>query len=174
LAAPAIGLRSGAALDRVEHVLKAAELAVGSMCLLVMFAVLSANIVLRYFFNNPLFWAEELCNFAFVWAGLLAAAYALADGQHLRIGLFVDALPDGARRAMEVVNLLIVAVMFASFLPATFEIIADLPRTAALKVPQMVPYLILPITFGLFVLHALILVARLVLRRRPAMEVGES
>jgi TRAP-type C4-dicarboxylate transport system permease small subunit len=64
--------------------------------------------------------------------------------------------------------------MFASFLPATFEIIADLPRTAALKVPQMVPYLILPITFGLFVLHALILVVRLVLRRRPAMEVGES
>ena len=65
--------------------LQTAETVVGIICLGSMFVIICANVVMRYVASDPIFWAEELSNFLFVWAGFLSCAYILAEDRHIRV-----------------------------------------------------------------------------------------
>ncbi|MCC7274384.1 MAG: TRAP transporter small permease subunit, partial [Alphaproteobacteria bacterium] len=59
----------------------------------VMFALAIGNAILRYFFDSPLIWAEEISRYAMVWGTMLGIAIAYRGGQHVAVTLLVDALP---------------------------------------------------------------------------------
>ncbi len=65
--------------------------------------ILLNEVVLRYVFNAPTIWAHEttifLCGAAFLYGGL----YCSARDRHIRVVLIYDALPDGARRILDIV-----------------------------------------------------------------------
>lgn len=45
------------------------------------------QVVLRYFFNDPQSWAEEVGRYLFVWITFLGAAVAYAHNSHIRVDL---------------------------------------------------------------------------------------
>lgn len=59
----------------------------------VMVAVVSAQVALRYGFNESIDWADEVGRLAFVWAIFLAIPLGVRDGAHIGIDLLVDKLP---------------------------------------------------------------------------------
>ncbi len=77
--------------------------------------ILMQEIVLRYGFNNPTEWAHEttvfLCGAAFVYGGLFCAA----RDEHIRVVLIYDALPNRARRILDVVISLVCALASGFF-----------------------------------------------------------
>lgn len=97
----------GRIIDRVGVVFAAG--------IVVSMAVLINEVVLRYLFNAPTIWAHEttifLCGVAFIYGGL----YCTARDRHIRVVLIYDALPPGARRALDVVISLICAASSAMF-----------------------------------------------------------
>ncbi|WP_457645049.1 TRAP transporter small permease [Profundibacter sp.] len=94
-------------VDRIEETLIAFLL--GAMTLLTF-----ANVVARYVFNSNILWALELTVFMFAWLVLLGASYAVKKGAHLGVDAVVNMLPQGPRRMLALIAVLI--CIFYSFL----------------------------------------------------------
>lgn len=64
-----------------------------SAILLVFFSVLViVQVVMRYVFNSPLTWSEELSRYAFVWFVYTSAAYAVRYQRHVKFTFLVNSL----------------------------------------------------------------------------------
>jgi TRAP-type C4-dicarboxylate transport system permease small subunit len=61
-----------------------------------MFGIAIVNALLRYFFDAPLVWAEEISRYSMVWGTLIGIALAYRGGHHVAITLLVDLLPKRA------------------------------------------------------------------------------
>lgn len=82
----------------------------GAILLVILVAVFC-----RYVVNHSLFWSDEVVRYAFVWFTLLGAALVLRDRRHIRVEYFVEHLPPGVRRAVELAGLLLI-LAFNAFL----------------------------------------------------------
>jgi len=84
----------------------------------VMFGLAIVNALLRYVFNMPLVWGEEISRYAMVWGTLIGVVIAYRLGQHVAITLLVDALPRRTmlilRIASHVLTLLTAFILFWS------------------------------------------------------------
>lgn len=61
--------------------------------LIVLLAVMTAQIVLRYGFSTSLIWAEEACRYLLIWVSFLAAMLAYERGEIASVPMLRDALP---------------------------------------------------------------------------------
>src|SRR5438874_13455994 len=55
-----------------------------------MFACVLAQVVLRYGFDRPLVWSDELARYLFVWCAFLGWIVAARRRSHLTIGVISD------------------------------------------------------------------------------------
>lgn len=56
------------------------------------------QIVLRFGFNNPRAWAEEVSRYLFVWMVFIGCGVATARGSHIRVTEIVDMFGEAGRR----------------------------------------------------------------------------
>lgn len=82
-------------LDRAINYLTATTL-------LVMLTVVILGVVTRAL-GNPLIWTDEASRYLLIWVACLGWVLATRRRSHIRITFIIDALPAGARRAMEIV-----------------------------------------------------------------------
>lgn len=90
---------------------RAARLVLVGLITLIVVLVL-AQIGLRSTVGVPVFWIPELTGYAFVYLALLGAGICLRSGDHVRMPLLLDALPDLFRRALSIL-LNLVAIVYA-------------------------------------------------------------
>jgi len=69
--------------------------------------VLGANIILRFFFNYPLFWSNTISRYAYIHIVLLGTAISYMEGQHAQINFVYDALPRGFKIVFDVLHILV-------------------------------------------------------------------
>lgn len=70
------------------------------------------NVILRYFFNSGLTWAEEASRYLFIWLIFLGGIVAFQENAHLGVDTLVKALNVKNRRKLFIINnLLILATM---------------------------------------------------------------
>jgi TRAP-type mannitol/chloroaromatic compound transport system permease small subunit len=85
------------------------------MLVIVLCCVMIYEVVLRYVFERPTLWANELslwlAGFVFLCSGL----YAMQQRSHIRIFLLYDVLPRGLQRTCDVISTALI-VAFAFFL----------------------------------------------------------
>lgn len=67
-----------------------------------MAAIVLGAVFFRYVLNNSLSWSDELVRYLFVWFSLVGSALVLREREHIRVEYFVEKLPPGLRRAVEV------------------------------------------------------------------------
>lgn len=67
-------------------------------------AVTLAQIVMRYAFNDPLIWSEELARFLIVWVTFIGAGVVCYDGRHLNVDVLFTRLPEKAKAAIRLLN----------------------------------------------------------------------
>jgi TRAP-type C4-dicarboxylate transport system permease small subunit len=60
---------------------------------ILIFALVLAQVVCRYVFNNPLVWSEELARLAFVWVAMLTWGLGMRRRSHIAVTFFPDMLP---------------------------------------------------------------------------------
>lgn len=84
------------------------------ICFAAMFALGVATVFFRFVVESSLAFPDELIRYLFVWVMFLGSAVALRRNAHAAIGIFVDQLPDAARR---------VALLTASVASALFFVI---------------------------------------------------
>lgn len=72
--------------------------------LLLMTAIIFAQVFARYVLNDSPAWAEQAALLLMIWYVFIAAAAGVREGFHIRIAVFVDHLPGGLRHVMIVVG----------------------------------------------------------------------
>lgn len=105
--------------------------------LLSMFLVFIAQIVFRYVLGWPVLWTVEWVTIAWLWGILFSFTFVIRTGDMIRLDILYNAVPRGARRAMDVVAGLTVAAIFAYTLPHAWDYVTfmKIERTAAFRWP---------------------------------------
>lgn len=96
--------------------LEASVNAVMAMFLALMGVFIFTNVVLRYFFNSGITWAEEFSRFLFVWLVYMGAIGALKDNNHLGFTTLVQKLPPYAKKLCFLIsNILVLICLWVLF-----------------------------------------------------------
>ena len=144
--------------------------------LMVIVAVIFANVVGRYFLHAPLRWSDEVAQFLFLWLAYLGALAALMGGRHYSFPNLIDMLPAKVRLAVKTFSDLIVLAMLAVLVWTGTQLVDLLhhQRSPALDVPVYFVYAALPLVSGLMTLVvAYQMVMRLMGRPEPGRETEE-
>ena len=115
-----------------------------------------ANVIGRYVFSAPIFWAEEVLVFMVIWAVFLSAIAITFNGGHLSMDLFYAKLRGPWRL---IVNGLIIAVFLACTLFAAMQsytvvmlYIGNGNVSTAAEIPLYIPHAALLVGFSLMAL----------------------
>lgn len=80
-----------------------------SALLVAMLLGVGAQVLMRYVFNQPLLWSEELARYCMVWLAMLAAGLAAREGQHIALGDLFP-FPRRVKLIVSAVTTVVVAV----------------------------------------------------------------
>ena len=75
-----------------------------------MIFILFIQVVMRYIFNAPTVWAEELGRYLFVWMTILAAGFGITERVHIGIDTLVCKLNPTARKIVKIISNVVVSV----------------------------------------------------------------
>lgn len=128
-------------------------------------AIMMAQVVMRYGFNNSLIWAEEICRYLLIWMSMLALLFAYERGEIASVRIALYALPRRAAYLFAIIgNILAASLCFllvyygfkyamiagSQPIPALRFVFSDLFGEAAVPVPVMFwVYAVLPVGIGL-------------------------
>src|SRR5580658_8401257 len=87
--------------------------AVAALMLAADLLVVCGSVLLRYLFNAPVEWSDDVARGLMVGSSFFGAASALARSENLGVAFFVDLLPARVRPVIDAVSALLVAVISA-------------------------------------------------------------
>jgi TRAP-type transport system small permease protein len=127
--------------------------------------VMTANVLARSLLNADIAWNTEFGEFALVWATFLGGAAAARRGAHMCITEFIDKIPAGPRRVIEVALRLVVLALLVLLVRAGINIVAKTmdQQMSVLYWPVGLQYLAMPVGSALslvFIAYETWLVAR--------------
>jgi TRAP-type C4-dicarboxylate transport system permease small subunit len=127
-----------------------------------MVANITLAVFFRYVLQNSLFWTEELSRYLMVWAGMMGAALALKDNNHIGITFVVDHLPAAAKFVARLLARLIIGAFLAILFVESLKYLATLSiqSSAALGLPMVYPYLSVTVGAALMSIENLALIVR--------------
>jgi TRAP-type C4-dicarboxylate transport system permease small subunit len=126
----------------------------GIIGLAFMVVSISYDVAMRYFFSAPTHWALEVNTFLLVFLCVVPAADVLKAGGQIRITFLTDRLRPKTRAVLDsmraAAGILFCAVMTWKGAVMSFQAWQHNDRmSTSLGTPMAIPYLLLPIGFGL-------------------------
>ena len=92
-------------LQRLEQMLLKAEKRVFSLIMFVMLAILTCHVTMRYLFNRPLIWTDEVTTMMQGTIAFLGIGYCFHRGQHTELSLLYDRLPRFIQCIFDVITI---------------------------------------------------------------------
>jgi len=147
-------------LDRGLGALTYAAAVAGAGLLLVMTAAVGYGVVLRYLFNRPQVWTDELVGYLLVVLVMAGAADVLRRGEHIGVDLVTERLSPKARRLAEIWGMAAVVLVSGCLAAAGWELAefsysVGLFSDGYLEVPMWLPQAAVPIGAALLAIAAL-------------------
>ncbi|MEO1074021.1 MAG: TRAP transporter small permease [Pseudomonadota bacterium] len=97
-------------MKKILDALSKASLFISASCLVLMTAIISYQVVARYFFNSSPAWSERLSLVLLAYLVFFGAAVGVHERFHIRIDALRDALPEAIGRGFDIVANLAVAI----------------------------------------------------------------
>lgn len=117
-------------------------------CFLVMVLLTFGQVLMRYVFNSPLTWSEELVSYLFAWASLLGACLVTSERSHMNIPLLGQHLSPRGQRLLGVAGEAMALIFSLAILCYGGLQIASLAmgqHTSSLGVSVGVFYVLMPV-----------------------------
>lgn len=118
-------------LTRVERV----EEVVAMVCFTVMFVSILIGVFWRYVLNDPLIWTVNAAAIAFVWTVLIAAGLPNWADEHIQFDLLYRRMSPRWKRVSRMVGNLLLVIVFAVPIPATWDYIAFIADDSVTGLP---------------------------------------
>lgn len=126
-------------LSNIDEIL--VGILLGLMCLLIF-----SNVVMRYAFDHPLYFADELACFMMIWMAFIGAAVNLKKGEHIKVAILMERLRPKWRLRLKIFNdimvLIFVVIMLLYGVKLTLD--AHILLTPAMEMPTSYLYAIVP------------------------------
>jgi TRAP-type C4-dicarboxylate transport system permease small subunit len=124
------------------------------------------GVVLRYVVGASTVWQLELSTYLLMFAAFVGGAYGLKHGDHVKIDIVVDRLPEKAQLYARLLAallsfLFIAAVGFIAYILWWETTEAGRTSGTAWNVPLTYPYLIVPLGMTLIALQYLVIVVEI-------------
>jgi TRAP-type C4-dicarboxylate transport system permease small subunit len=126
--------------------------------------LVNANVIMRYFFNSPIRWAEEVVTSLFVWTVFIGSAYAYRKHSHLGVDILVNLMPPKmkavVKAVMSVVELFVLSMLTVISSQYVYYLIFNragklkIIMTDMLRIPKWWTGIAVPIGFGLSVIYS--------------------
>ena len=136
-------------LSKISVVTEKIERLIVSSAIILMMVNSTANAIGRYFFNQSIFFAEELNQFLIVAITFIGFAYAVRKGRNIRMTAVYDAL---SHKAKKIISLIIscstsVLMFFLAYLAFFYVLeLKEINRLSpALQFPVYIIYSIIPL-----------------------------
>lgn len=129
---------------------------VEQLCAIVLAAItlfMFGNVVMRYAFNAPIAWGDELIQFAFIWLVFLGAVAAIKSDSHYSLTLLIDNVPRPVALLLGVLGDLAVIAICAAFAWYGLKLIQlfSFQTSPSLELPMGVVFASLPLSSVLMI-----------------------
>jgi len=132
------------------------------LLMLAMTGMVFMQVVMRYVFNAPIGWAEELPRFAFVGISFLGAAALVRREKHIQVTVFFDRFPSVLKWTARFITHIAALICVGFFLKGGVEITSDewMQLAPASQFPMGWVYLVIPVSAFLMLVYTLIHLTR--------------
>ena len=123
--------------------------------------IVSYEVIMRYLFNSPTIWVNEVSRFLQIWATYLALTYSFHKKDFIRITVIYDRLNENGKKLLDFISFVFI-IIFSSFVVYYGWIIAydslKVGRTSStiLDVPSFLTELAIPLCFAFLVLRVIL------------------
>ena len=130
-----------------------AEEVIAGVCVVVMAILVFFQVVMRYVFNAPTSWSDEIAVYGMVWSVYISSSWAVRERAHIRVMNLINLFPGRIALGLSVLSDL-VWFLFAVFLTWQSFLLHfsmwELPfESPVLGIAQKWPYLCLVVGFAL-------------------------
>ncbi|MCF6094839.1 TRAP transporter small permease [Microaerobacter geothermalis] len=134
----------GKAVERMNEVMKH----ILNLLLFVMVIVVFAQVLIRYIFDQPLAWSEELARYILVWITFLGAAYAMSKKAHVGVEIVVKLFPKNFQKIVTVLSALLSLFFFGMMIYQGYLFVErTMAQTSAvLQLPMGGVYFVIPLS----------------------------
>lgn len=130
-------------MDKKENkglsILANLDIAVAAVILAVLIVLTFAGVILRYIFNAPFTWLEEVQTSCMVWIVFAGAGAAFRMGNHVAIEMIVDMMPEKMQKAMgwiiSVIVVIVIGFLFRQSIGFIQVFLRSGRSTSMLKIP---------------------------------------
>lgn len=117
------------------------------VCMALILLLVVAQVVMRYIFNSPLTWSEELAVYGMVYLTFIGSVMAMRDKEHIDVNIVYEFLPERFKRYFRIfsrimTSIFLLVVIFNGF-QLTFENFKV--TSVATKIPMAYVYGIVPV-----------------------------
>lgn len=140
------------------------DLWISCISLIVLVSCTFMGVVMRYFFNDPFVWLQEVQLWCFTWVVFFGSGAAFRSGSHVAIEVVVDKMPLKMKKVVEVLVYFIFMAVLLFFFVNGSKLIIQLFKTARttniLEVPYPVIYSAFPIGCVLMMVNHTVMVIK--------------
>ncbi|MBY4675819.1 TRAP transporter small permease [Marinobacterium arenosum] len=138
-------------LTSINRVTEKVEELILTFAILTMMVNSTANAIGRYFFNQSLFFAEELNQFLIVSVTFIGLAYAVRKGRNIRMTALYDLLGQKAKKGLTLLIAIVTAGLMFYLAYQAVVYVQELKQinrlSPALQFPVYIVYSIIPLGF---------------------------
>ncbi len=127
------------------------------LCFISIVSMVITLVILRYGFNSTIVGGNELVVILFIYTSALGAAVIIGKKEHIAITWFIDKLPPSFRKAVDILDFLLIAFINGVMIHYSILWIDKTGdyTTAVLGIPQIYAQIIVPIGCGIAILYCL-------------------
>jgi TRAP-type C4-dicarboxylate transport system permease small subunit len=130
-----------------------------SWILLAMTLLVTADVIFRYFFNNPLVFAAEVSEFMMAAVILFGFAHTFQKGEHVRVELLLGGMVQPVRRRLRIVTLFLASLFLVFFNWQALNLVAEsyslTQKSAVMLFPLWIPQLMMAVGGIMFLVAVL-------------------
>lgn len=107
--------------------------------------IMVIQVILRYAFNAPLYWAEEFCRYGLVWSTFVSIGYCVRQDINLHVDLLDKLWPPKVYIAVQYLIKLICLFFFLLMLKGSWEYTVQSKQAAQVSAAMQIPVYLLQI-----------------------------
>ena len=123
--------------------------------------IVSYEVIMRYLFNSPTIWVNEVSRFLQIWATYLALTYSFHKKDFIRITVIYDRLNENGKKILDFISFIFILifscfVVYYGWLIAYDSLKVGRTSSTILDVPSFLTELAIPLCFAFLVLRVIL------------------
>ena len=123
--------------------------------------IVSYEVIMRYLFNSPTIWVNEVSRFLQIWATYLALTYSFHKQDFIRITVIYDRLNETGKKILDFISFIFIItfscfVVYFGWLIAYDSLKVGRTSSTILDVPSFLTELAIPLCFAFLVIRVIL------------------